>query len=83
MENESHFVKPSFRRVNVTGGVKNEPRIGLIGTGKMATALAKGWVKSRWTPADCITGTDVLSEAREQFTKATACRTLGSVAASR
>ncbi len=46
----------------------------------MATALAKGWVKSRWTPADCIAGTDVLSEARVEFTKATACRTLGSVA---
>lgn len=55
-------------------------RIGLIGTGKMATALARGWIQSRWITSDCVTGTDVLADAREHFTKATTCQTLGSVA---
>jgi len=64
----------------VSTETKPELRIGLIGTGKMATALASGWVRSRWIESNCVTGTDVLSEAREQFTKATTCRTLGSVA---
>ncbi len=57
-----------------------ERRVGLIGTGKMATALARGWVESHWLPAETITGTDVLPEAREQFTAATGCPTADSVA---
>jgi pyrroline-5-carboxylate reductase len=64
----------------VTGAAKPPIRIGLIGTGKMATALAKGWVESRWISSDRIAGTDVLPEAREQFTKATSCPTLSSIA---
>ncbi len=55
-------------------------RIGLIGTGRMATALARGWVQSEWLPAENVTGTDVLPAAREQFTKATACQTVETVA---
>lgn len=55
-------------------------RIGLIGTGKMATALAKGWIASRWLPKEQITGTDVLSAALEDFTKATGSATVESVA---
>lgn len=63
----------------MTHGTKPPIRIGLIGTGKMATALARGWTQSRWIAADHVAGTDVLSEAREHFTKATACRTLSSI----
>jgi pyrroline-5-carboxylate reductase len=59
---------------------KKTPRVGLVGTGKMATALARGWVESRWTPADQITGTDVLSEARKHFTDATDCATVETIA---
>jgi pyrroline-5-carboxylate reductase len=55
-------------------------RVGLIGTGKMASALAKGWVESGWLKAEFITGTDVLPAAREQFGKHTGCKTAASVA---
>ena len=46
----------------------------------MATALARGWVQSGWLASEKVTGTDVLPAAREQFTKATACRTVETVA---
>lgn len=59
---------------------KKPLRMGLIGTGKMATALARGWVESRWIEADLVVGTDVLSEAREQFTDATDCKTFATIA---
>jgi pyrroline-5-carboxylate reductase len=53
----------------------------LIGTGRMATALAKGWVESRWLSAENVTGTDVLPEAREQFTQSTGCPAVDLVSA--
>ncbi len=59
--------------------IESGPRIGLIGTGRMATALARGWVQSGWLAAENVRGTDVLPAAREQFTKATACRTVATV----
>ena len=55
-------------------------RIGLIGTGKMATALAKGWIQSGWLPAENIVGTDVLPAAREDFAGATGCETVDAIA---
>ena len=59
---------------------KSSFRIGLIGTGKMATALAQGWIQSGWMPAERILGTDVLPKAREDFTDATDSRTVDSIA---
>ncbi len=45
----------------------------------MATALARGWVRSGWLPAENVTGTDVLPAARTQFREATGCQTVGTV----
>ena len=60
--------------------IGRQRRIGLIGTGRMATALARGWVQSEWLPAENVIGTDMLPAAREQFAKATACRAVETVA---
>ncbi len=54
--------------------------IGLIGTGKMASALTRGWIEAKWLTAENIKGTDVLPAAREHFTKATGCSTVDSLA---
>lgn len=59
---------------------KSQVRIGLIGTGKMATALAKGWVQSKWIAPENVVGTDVLAAAKDQFREITGCRTVDSVA---
>jgi pyrroline-5-carboxylate reductase len=50
---------------------ETHPRVGFIGAGKMATALAKGLVDSGFTVADAIVGSDVLVTARQQFAKET------------
>ncbi len=42
-------------------------KVGFVGTGKMALALAKGMVGSRTVPAERIIGTDPLEAARELF----------------
>ena len=69
-----------FKQSRETGvATASKTRVGLIGTGKMATALARGWVHSQWLPAENVTGTDVLAEAREQFTLVTGCPTVDSV----
>ncbi len=50
-------------------------RIGLIGAGQMATALACGWVRTQlMRPAD-ILASDPSEEARHRFTQATQART--------
>lgn len=59
---------------------KSQVCVGLIGTGRMATALAKGWVQSNWIAPQNIIGTDVLPVARDQFHEVTLCRTVNSVA---
>lgn len=59
---------------------KSRVRVGLIGTGRMATALAKGWVQSEWIAPENIVGTDVLPVARDQFQEVTLCPTVSSVA---
>lgn len=49
-------------------------RIGLIGAGQMATALAQGLVRSGLVPAERIMASDPAEEARQRFIQATAAR---------
>ena len=46
-------------------------RIGFVGAGKMATALAKGFLSAQCCRADQITASDVAEAAREHFQKET------------
>ena len=46
-------------------------RIGFLGTGKMATALAKGWLKSGLVAADQLSGSDPAPAARTAFAQQT------------
>ncbi len=46
--------------------------IGFLGAGKMATALASGWLTAGVTTSDRITGCDPVGVAREAFQQATA-----------
>jgi pyrroline-5-carboxylate reductase len=46
-------------------------QIGFLGTGKMATALAQGWLKAGLTSAKHIRGSDPIPEARAAFAQAT------------
>jgi pyrroline-5-carboxylate reductase len=52
-----------------------EKRIGLIGAGQMATALALGFIKSGLTSADRLLASDVDESARHKFSHATSART--------
>jgi pyrroline-5-carboxylate reductase len=55
-----------------------QPRVGFIGAGRMATALATGMVKSGFTSADRVMAADVLPEARDRFAGDTGSRIAGS-----
>src|SRR2546428_497513 len=46
-------------------------RIGFLGAGKMATALAKGFLKAGLTSPDCLLASDPLEPARASFSKET------------
>src|SRR5438128_275349 len=46
-------------------------RIGFLGAGKMASALAKGWLTAGLTAADRLCASDPLPAARETFAKET------------
>lgn len=46
-------------------------RVGFIGAGKMATALARGLVAAKFVPAQSIVAADVSSAALEQFARET------------
>lgn len=50
------------------------PRIGFIGAGRMATALAQGLVRSSFTSRDRILASDVDPRARESFSGETGCQ---------
>ena len=56
----------------------NKVRIGFIGSGRMATALARGWLCSGLTAAEKIVASDPLSEAREQFASQTGAEVVDS-----
>ena len=49
--------------------------IGFIGAGKMATALARGFLRAGLATAEDLVGSDFSSEAREAFAQATGART--------
>lgn len=53
-------------------------RVGFIGAGKMATALARGLVAAGFTSADRIVACDVIAEARKQFAAETTARAVES-----
>jgi pyrroline-5-carboxylate reductase len=46
-------------------------RIGFLGAGKMATALAQGWINSGLTNAKSVCGSDPLAAARDHFATTT------------
>jgi pyrroline-5-carboxylate reductase len=52
-----------------------DERIGLIGAGQMATALAHGFLKSGLTTADRLLASDVDEHARQRFAHATSAHT--------
>ncbi len=45
----------------------NQPRIGFIGAGRMATALARGLIRAQFTDARSIVASDVSDDARKRF----------------
>uniref|UniRef100_A0A6V3K1Q8 Pyrroline-5-carboxylate reductase n=2 Tax=Lotharella globosa TaxID=91324 RepID=A0A6V3K1Q8_9EUKA len=51
------------------------PRVGFIGAGQMATAMARGIVKSKLYPAADIIASDRSKEQRESFAKLVGCST--------
>ncbi len=52
------------------------PRLGFIGGGKMATALAKGWLEAKLTTADRMIASDALPEARQALAATTGLRVI-------
>jgi pyrroline-5-carboxylate reductase len=52
-------------------------RVGFLGAGKMASALASGLVRAGIAPAEAILASDVSAPARTAFTQATGAKTTG------
>ncbi|NUQ63444.1 MAG: pyrroline-5-carboxylate reductase [Pirellulales bacterium] len=50
-------------------------RIGFIGAGQMATALAQGWVRAGLVSAENLIASDPFADARDRFTHATGAQT--------
>lgn len=50
------------------------PRIGFLGAGKMATALARGWARAGLATADHIVASDPVPQARQSFATETGSR---------
>lgn len=55
---------------------ENAIRVGFIGSGKMATALARGLISSEFVSADRVVASDVYAAARESFQSGTGARTV-------
>jgi pyrroline-5-carboxylate reductase len=51
-------------------------RIGFLGAGKMATALAQGWIQAGLAVRDQVCASDPISTARDHFTKTTGAAAL-------
>jgi pyrroline-5-carboxylate reductase len=51
--------------------VESDLRIGFLGAGKMATALARGWLEAGLTAADRVLAGDPVPQARTQFAEDT------------
>lgn len=54
--------------------VEGELQIGFLGAGKMATALARGWVSAGLTRAERVLASDPVAAARQAFEAETGCR---------
>ncbi|MEX0716429.1 MAG: NAD(P)-binding domain-containing protein, partial [Planctomycetaceae bacterium] len=52
----------------------SDPRIAFIGAGRMATALARGLIAAKFTPAERVVACDVSPEAAARFEEATGAR---------
>src|SRR5690349_23025605 len=52
-------------------------RVGFIGAGQMATALARGLISAGFTSSDQIAASDVVPAARQHFVEATKASTVG------
>ena len=50
------------------------PRVGFLGAGKMATALARGWLTAGLVAADRVLASDPVAQARASFTRVTGMR---------
>jgi pyrroline-5-carboxylate reductase len=59
---------------------KRETRFGFIGAGRMATALARGLISSRFTAAENVVACDVVEAACAQFAAETGAKTVASAA---
>jgi pyrroline-5-carboxylate reductase len=55
---------------------ENMLRVGFLGAGKMATALARGWLKAGLVQSEGLAASDPLTEARQAFQQETGARTL-------
>ncbi len=53
------------------------PRIGFLGAGKMATALARGWLAAGLAQPDRVLASDPAAQAQQAFTAATGVRATG------
>src|SRR5262249_36645871 len=62
---------PRGRRQQMSG---ETPRIGFLGAGKMATALARGWLAAGLTTADRVLASDPSPQARQAFAAETGLR---------
>jgi pyrroline-5-carboxylate reductase len=71
-------MKAYGKRLREMPATKQELRVGFLGAGRMATALAKGLVSAGFTSADSIVASDPLPAAREAFASATSSRTVAS-----
>ena len=54
------------------------PRIGFLGAGRMATALARGWLAAGLVTAERIVASDPLPQARHAFQAETGLRAIES-----
>src|SRR5207248_2159103 len=52
------------------------PRIGFLGAGKMATALAQGWIKAGLVAVEQVCASDPVAAARATFARETGAKTL-------
>jgi len=54
------------------------PRIGFLGAGKMATALARGWIAAGLTTAEAVIASDPLAAACQSFAQETGAKSTAS-----
>src|SRR5437899_5723245 len=54
------------------------PRVGFLGAGKMATALARGWLAAGLVTAERVVASDPLPQARQSFQTETGLRAIDS-----